>query len=77
MMKGKEKSKSKKEDQRNAKCKAPRPKGLGFPARWLFHIVPLDPALKGGACGARSGQNPNSKIKVKVEVKIGFKRIRV
>ncbi len=27
-----------------------------LPARWLFHIVPLDPALKGGACGARAGR---------------------
>ncbi len=33
------------------RCKAPRPKGRRFPARWLFHIVPLAPALKGGACG--------------------------
>jgi len=36
--------------------KAPRPKGLGFPARWFNQIVPLDPVLKDGACGALSGQ---------------------
>jgi len=37
--------------------KAPRPKGQGFPERWFHHIVPLDPVLKDGACGALSGQN--------------------
>jgi hypothetical protein len=38
------------------RSKAPRPKGRRFPVRWFFDIVPLDPALKGGACGARTGQ---------------------
>jgi hypothetical protein len=35
---------------------APRPKGRGFPVRRFLYIVPLDPALKGGACGAHAGQ---------------------
>ncbi len=35
---------------------APRPQGQGFPAKWLHHIVPLDPVLKDRACGAPSGR---------------------
>jgi hypothetical protein len=53
---------------------APRPKRRGFcltavlrsPGKdfFQFHIAPLDPALKGGACGEQTGQafypqNPN------------------
>ncbi len=44
--------------------KAPRAEARGFPARCVHYIVPpvlgsyrLDPALKGGACGALSGQH--------------------
>ena len=44
---------------RVALIKAPRPKGRGFPAMWFHHIVPLDPVLKDGACGALSGQIGN------------------
>jgi hypothetical protein len=29
----------------------------GLPGKVVLHIVPLDPTLKGGACGARSGQD--------------------
>jgi hypothetical protein len=36
---------------------APRPKGRGFPVRYFFCIVSLDPALKGGAYGALAGQD--------------------
>jgi hypothetical protein len=36
---------------------ATRPKGRGYPGKVLsFHIVPLDPALKGGAYGVLAGQ---------------------
>ncbi len=35
---------------------APRPKGRGFPVMYFDYIVPLDPGLKAGACGAPSGQ---------------------
>jgi len=52
-------------------CEAPRPKGRGFcltavlRARVrnnsLFNKAPLDPALKGGACGEQSGQLPAAK----------------
>ena len=37
-------------------CEAQRPKGRGFPIRYFFYIVPLDPALKGGAYGALAGK---------------------
>ena len=29
----------------------------GLPGKVVLHIVPLDPTLKGGTCGARSGQD--------------------
>ena len=35
---------------------ASRPKGRSFPVRCFLYIVPLGSALKGGACGALSGQ---------------------
>jgi hypothetical protein len=35
---------------------APRPKGRSFPVRRFLCIVPLDPTLKGGTCGALAGQ---------------------
>jgi hypothetical protein len=35
----------------------------GLPGKdfFQFHIAPLDPALKGGACGEQTGQQPPAK----------------
>jgi len=44
---------------------APRPEARGFPVRYFFYIVPLDPAPKGGVKGYLPAEmEPNGGVKM-------------